>query len=194
MPLLLGIVYWLRSWKRLQVKTHGAEVRKTFRNWISLFPNRGVLLCTHGVVLIVGFGLTGCKKKPPPAPPPPQVEVMTVSPRDVPIYKEWIGTLDGFVNAQIRAQVAGYLLKQDYIEGNQIKKGDLLFEIDPRPFEAALEQAKGKLAQDEAQFGKTQLDVKRLTPLAKANAISRQELDDAVQSNLAAQASVKADQ
>src|SRR5207249_4679946 len=135
MPLLLGIVYWLPSWRRLQVKTHGTEVRKTFRNWISLFPNRSLLLCSHVVVLIVGFGLPGCKKKPAPAPPPPQVEVVTVSPRDVPIYKEWIGTLDGQVNAQIRAQVSGYLMKQNYVEGSQVKKDDLLFEIDPRPFQ-----------------------------------------------------------
>src|SRR5205807_10057568 len=120
----------------------------TLSKQVRKFPNTLSVDC---LALLLSVGVAGCKKKPSPAPPPPQVEVMTVSPRDVPIYKEWIGTLDGFVNAQIRAQVAGYLLKQDYIEGNQIKKGALLFEIDPRPFEAALEQAKGKLAQDEAQ-------------------------------------------
>src|SRR5438874_2110658 len=102
----------------------------------------------------------GCKKKPPAPPPPPVVEVVEVQPQDVPIYHDWIGSLDGLVNAQIRAQVNGYLLSQNYREGDSLKKGDLLFQIDPRPFEAALEQAKGQLAQAEAQFDKTELDVK----------------------------------
>src|SRR6266404_7010665 len=103
----------------------------------------------------------GCKKKPPAPPPPPVVEVVEVQPQDVPIYHDWIGSLDGLVNAQIRAQVNGYLLTQNYREGELVKKGDLLFEIDPRPFEAARDQAKGQLAQAEAQLGKTDLDVKR---------------------------------
>src|SRR5438876_5142070 len=76
---------------------------------------------------------SGCKKNKPPPPPPPEVLVITVQPKDVPIYKEWVGTLDGLVNAQIRAQVSGYLLSQKYAEGKVVKKGDLLFEIDPRP-------------------------------------------------------------
>jgi membrane fusion protein, multidrug efflux system len=119
---------------------------------------------------------------------------MTVSPREIPIYREWIGTLEGYVNAQIRAQVVGYLRSQDYQEGSEVTKGDLLFEIDPRPFEAALAQAQAKLAQDEAQESRTRWDVERYSPLAKQNAISQQEYNDAVQSNLAAQAQVKADQ
>ena len=135
----------------------------------------------------------GCKKKSPP-PPPPQVEVITLAPTNVPIFEEWIGTLDGFVNAQIRAQVTGYLLKQDYAEGGKVKKGDLLFEIDPRPFQAALDQAKSKLAQDQAQSGKTELDVKRYAPLAEEQAISQEELDDAVQANVGAKAQVKSDE
>jgi len=98
--------------------------------------------------------------------------------------------LDGLVNAQIRAQVTGYLLKQNYQEGDPIKKGDLLFEIDPRPFQAALDQAKGLLAQAEARFGKTKLDVKRYAPLVKDKAISQEEYDDAVQANLEAEAVV----
>src|SRR6266700_6794627 len=134
--------------------------------------------------------LAGCKKEPPAAPRPPTVEILEVHPQDVPIYHEWIGTLDGLVNAQIRAQVAGYLLKQNYREGDMVKKGDLLFEIDPRPFQAALDQAKGLLAQAEAQQDKTALDVKRFTPLAKVNAISQEELDDAIHANLAAKAGV----
>ncbi len=132
----------------------------------------------------------GCKKKPPPPPPPPVVEVIEVKGQDVPIYHEWIGTLDGLVNAQIRAQVSGYLLAQNYREGDLVKKGDLMFQIDQRPFQALLDQAKGQLAQAEARFGKTELDVNRLTPLARLKAISKQELDDAVQANLADQAAV----
>jgi membrane fusion protein (multidrug efflux system) len=113
-----------------------------------------------------------------------------VTQADVPIYHEWIGVLDGFVNAHIRAQVSGYLLSQNYREGDPIKKGDLLFEIDPRPFQAALDQAKGQLAQAEARLGKTELDVKRYAPLVKEKAISQEEYDDAVQANLEAKAAV----
>jgi membrane fusion protein (multidrug efflux system) len=109
---------------------------------------------------------------------------------DVPIYHEWVGTLDGLVNATIRAQVAGYLLTQNYREGDVIKKGDMLFEIDPRPFQAALDQTKGLLAQAEARSGKTELDVKRYAPLVKDKAISQEEYDDAVQADLEAKAAV----
>src|ERR1044071_4427065 len=109
----------------------------------------------------------GCKPKASVTPPRPVVEVANVTQADVPIYHEWIGTLDGLVNAQIRAQVTGYLQTQNYREGNPIRKGDLLFEIDPRPFQAALDQAKGHLAQAEPRFGKTNLDVKRYEPLVK---------------------------
>jgi membrane fusion protein (multidrug efflux system) len=108
----------------------------------------------------------------------------------VPIYHEWIGTLDGLVNATIRAQVAGYLVAQNYHEGDNLKKGDLLFEIDPRPFQAALDQAVGLQAQAEARLGKTELDVKRYAPLVKTRAISQEEYDDAVQANLEAKAAV----
>ncbi len=137
--------------------------------------------------------MSGCKGKPHVnAPAPPLVEVATVTQADVPIYHEWIGVLDGFVNAHIRAQVTGYLLSQNYKEGDPIKKGDLLFEIDPRPFQAALDQAKGQLAQADARLGKTELDVKRYAPLVKDKAISQQEYDDAVQANLEAKAAVVA--
>ena len=118
------------------------------------------------------------------------VEVAPVTQADVPIYHEWIGVLDGLVNAQIRAQVTGYLITQDYREGDPIKKGDLLFQIDPRPFQAALDQAKGLLAQAEARSGKTELDVKRYAPLVKDKAISQEEYDDAVQADLEAKAAV----
>ena len=147
---------------------------------------------------LLGMGVwvlvaAGCKREAPVA-PPPKVLVLTISPREVPIYQQWIGTLDGYPNAQIRAQVTGYLLKQDYAEGGHVKQGDLLFEIDPRPFQAALDQALAKLAQDQAMVGKTELDVKRYTPLVKEQAVSQEELDNAVQANLSAKAAVAADQ
>jgi membrane fusion protein (multidrug efflux system) len=118
------------------------------------------------------------------------VQVATVTQADVPVYHEWVGTLDGLVNATIRAQVTGYLIAQDYREGDAIKKGDLLFEIDPRPFQAVLDQAAGQLAQAQARLGKTELDVKRYAPLLKDKAISQEEYDDAVQANLGAKAEV----
>src|SRR5690242_6541953 len=129
---------------------------------------------------------------------PPAVELVRVEQRDVPIYGEWIGTLDGLVNADVRAQVTGYLLKQGYEEGVFVKKGQLLFQIDPRPFQAALDQAEGQLAQAKAQLanaeavqGRTELDVKRYTPLAREQAAPQQDLDNAVQNNLAAIANVE---
>jgi membrane fusion protein (multidrug efflux system) len=149
---------------------------------------------TPVVLAAVAMGLlfSGCKEKPP-AKPPLQVQVVAVTRQDVPIYQQWIGTLDGYPNAQIRAQVSGYLIRQDYMEGGKVGKGDLLFEIDPRPFQAALDQALGKLAQDQAQCGKTELDVKRYTPLAREQAISQEELDDAIQANLMAGAAIQSD-
>jgi membrane fusion protein (multidrug efflux system) len=155
-------------------------------------PGQGI---SRRAVLFVAMALlgggAGCNKADPPPPPgPPEVQVMTVALQDVPVYEEWIGMLDGYVNAQIRAQVSGYLMSQIYKEGSFVKKGDVLFQIDPRPFKAALDQAKGQVGMAEAQLGRTELDVKRFTPLASSNAISQEEMDDAVQSNLAARASL----
>ncbi len=126
------------------------------------------------------------------APPTAEVEVASVVQQDVPIYGEWVATLDGYVNAQIQPQVSGYLIKQSYKEGSYVRKGQVLFEIDPRPFQAILDQAKAQLAQAEAQLGKTQLDVDRDTPLAKERAVAQSQLDNDIQANLAAKASVKA--
>ncbi|HXJ95648.1 MAG TPA: efflux RND transporter periplasmic adaptor subunit [Terriglobia bacterium] len=140
------------------------------------------------------------------APLAPAVEVASVEQRDVPVYGEWIGTLAGQVTADVKAQVTGYLLRRDYTEGSYVTKGQLLFEIDPRPFQAALDQAKGQLAQAEAQLTqdqaqlataeanqlKSQLDVDRYTPLVKAEAVSQQDLDNATQANLANKAQVQA--
>src|SRR5690349_3453218 len=143
-------------------------------------------------------GLAGCETKQRAAPAPPAVECVEVVQRDVPVTKEWVATLDGFVNAQIRAQVKGLLVRQNYTNGAFVQKGSALFEIDPRPFQAELdqatanlEQAKANLQRAQAQLGKTDLDVNRYTPLAKESAISQQELDDAVQANLASKAQVE---
>jgi len=126
------------------------------------------------------------------------VEVVQVEQKDVPIFGEWIGTLDGLVNADVRAQVTGYLLQQGYQEGAFVKKGQLLFQIDPRPFQAVVDQAQGQLAQATATLdnavavqGRTELDVNRYTPLAKEQAASQQDLDNAIQNNLAAKATVE---
>jgi RND family efflux transporter MFP subunit len=165
------------------MKSGKARIAMLLQRW---WPRAAPVVAATGVLLC----LAGCTPKSHVAPPPPMVEVAAVTQADVPIYHEWIGILDGLVNAQIRAQVTGYLLKQNYREGDPIKKGDLLFEIDPRPFQAALDQAKGLLAQTEARFGKTELDVKRYAPLVKDKAISQEEYDDAVQANLEAKAAV----
>lgn len=135
----------------------------------------------------------GCANKTEAAPPPPpEVQVVNIEQKDVPVYGEWVATLDGFVNADIRPQVPGYLMKQTYKEGTRVRKGDVLFEIDPRPFEAALQAAQGQQAQAEAQLGKTALDVQRDTPLAKQSAIPQAQLDNDIQANAAASAVVKA--
>jgi membrane fusion protein (multidrug efflux system) len=139
---------------------------------------------------VLATGLAGCGKATTATPPPADVQVVTVQQKDVPLVREWVGSLGGFVDAQIRAQVTGYLVKQDYKEGAAVKQGDLLFEIDPRPFAAMLAQSQGGLAQARAQLEKARLDVDRFTPLVRDKAISQEELDDAVQSRLAAEAMV----
>src|SRR5215475_5548426 len=166
------------------------------------------------IALLIAVGGSKSKEKAPAtAPPPASVEVAQVSRQDVPIYSEWIGSLDGMVNAEIRAQVTGYLLRQNYKEGSFVRKGQLLFEIDPRPFQATLDQANGDLAKAQAQLAqansqllqaqaqlaqaeanqvKAQLDVDRNTPLAKEKAITTQEYDNSIQANIAAKAQVKA--
>jgi RND family efflux transporter MFP subunit len=146
------------------------------------------------------------------APPAPEVAVVQVEQRDVPIYNEWIGTLDGMVNADIKAQVSGYLQTQGYTEGSYVRTGQLLFQIDPRPFQAVLDQAKGQLAQATGQLAqakaqltqaqaqvsvaeanqvRSQLDEDRYIPLMKQQAITQQDLDNATQNNLAAKAQVQ---
>jgi RND family efflux transporter MFP subunit len=146
------------------------------------------------VILMVALGIfvSSCNRgRAAAATPTPEVEVATVEQRDVPVFSEWVATLDGYVNAQIRPQVSGYIIKQNYVEGSVVGKGQALFEIDPRPFSAALDRAKGDLAQSQAQLGKSMLDVDRDTPLAEAKAIAQSQLDNEVQAKLGAQAAVE---
>src|SRR5437667_9439282 len=162
-------------------------------------------ICLIATTLLVSTGCSNATSSAKP-PDPTEVEVVAVEQKDVPIYAEWIGTLSGQVNADIKAQVTGYLLTQNYKEGSYVRKGQLLFEIDSRPFQAALDQAKGQLAQAEAQLVqeearlataeanelKSQLDVEKYDPLAKADAVSKQDFDNAVQTNVANKAQVQA--
>jgi len=146
------------------------------------------------VILMVALGsfASSCNRgRAATATPTPEVEVATVEQRDVPVFSEWVATLDGYVNAQIRPQVSGYIVKQNYTEGSLVRRGQVLFEIDPRPFTAALDRAKGDLAQAQAQLGKSTLDVERDTPLAEAKAIAKSQLDNEVQAKLGAQAAVE---
>ena len=153
----------------------------------------------HVLLSAIVLASLGCAKSAQPQARPPDVAVVKVEQKDVPIWREWIGTLDGLVNAQIKPQVTGYLLRQNYTDGAFVKKGQLLFEIDPRTFQAAVDQAKGQLANAEGQVAqaqanevKTQQDVTRYTPLAKEQAIAQQDLDNAIQANAAAKAQVEA--
>jgi RND family efflux transporter MFP subunit len=114
------------------------------------------------------------------APPPPQVEISTVTQRDVPVYQEWVGTLDGMVNAQIRAQVTGYLIRRNYEEGQLVKKDQLLYEIDPRTFQAALDGALSTLAREEAQVTTAKLDLNRIQRLLPERAVSVRDRDNAL--------------
>ena len=165
-----------------------------------------------GVALMSAVGCTS-RTNAAGAPPPPEVEVALVQQRDLPVEREWIGTLDGMVNAAVKAQVVGYLQTQNYAEGSFVHKGQLLFEIDPRPFQAAADQAEGQLAQAKAQLiqaqsgllqaraqllsaeanqRKAQLDEDRYIPLAQQQAITQQDLDNAKQNNESQKAQVAA--
>jgi membrane fusion protein (multidrug efflux system) len=138
------------------------------------------------------FGLGCGKTNAAPALPASEVEVASVVQKDIPIFSEWVATLDGYVNAQIQPQVTGYIIRQTYKEGSFVRKGQLLFQIDPRPFQALLDQANAQLAQTQAQLAKAQMDVDRDTPLAQAHAIAQSQLDNDIQANRAAAAAVKA--
>ncbi|HST30379.1 MAG TPA: efflux RND transporter periplasmic adaptor subunit [Chthoniobacterales bacterium] len=145
--------------------------------------------------VLLALLVTGCSRKPPQTgPAAPEVLVTTVQPRNVPRVLERVATLDGFINANINAQVQGYIVSRDYQEGSLVKKGDLLFQIDPRPFEAALAQAKGTLAKDQANSAKADADQKRAIDLFNKKVISDQERDTAIAAAGSSKANVEADE
>jgi membrane fusion protein (multidrug efflux system) len=191
-------------------------LRRVFlRHKLSVSAITVVAVAILGALIIAGRS----NKPAQAAPRPPDVEVVRVEQKDVPVYSEWIGTTEGMVNADIKAQVTGYLLRQNYQEGSFVRKGQLLFEIDPRPFQALVNQAKGDLAKSESQVQqaitqldqalaqlaqansqlmqaeanqrKTQLDVNKYTPLLEQKAVTQQEFDNADQANDAARAQVE---
>ncbi len=162
----------------------------------------GIALLYHGLfavfagAMVLGSAtLSGCGNHVNAAStgtrPPMKVAVVSATQSDVPITGEWVGTLDGYVNAQIQPQANGYLIRQDYREGSQVQEGQVLFEIDPRPFEAALQQAQGQLGQAHAQLALTQINVNRDTPLAEAHAIAQSQLDNETQQKAQAEAAVQ---
>ena len=140
---------------RMKLRCSGFRVPGSeLGNWTLNFERlRAVWLALASAVVLC---LVGCGKSAQPQPAPAEVEVVRVEQKDVPIWKEWIGTLDGLVNAQIKPQVTGYLLRQTYKDGSFVKKDQLLFEIDPRTFQAALDQAKGQLASAEGQLAQAE--------------------------------------
>jgi membrane fusion protein (multidrug efflux system) len=152
----------------------------------SLFPLGGTILA------LTIFLLPACGRKEARGPAPPSIEVVNVLQQEVPVYHEFVGTTDGLVNAKIRAQVDGYLIKRNYKEGSYVKKGQVLFEIDPRPFQAALEQAKGQLAQNQGNYFTAKTTLQKVLPLAKLNAVSKQDRDNAIGQERAARAAVEA--
>jgi membrane fusion protein (multidrug efflux system) len=159
-----------------------------------LFP--GKWPCSGFILLIVfalgASGLAGCGQKPVERAAPPAIEVVQVLQQDVPVYREYVGTTTGLVNAKVRAQVDGYLIRRNYKEGSYVRQGQILFEIDPRPFQAALEQAKGQLAQNQGDYYTAKTNLEKALPLAKLNAISRQDRDNAIGRARAAKAAVEA--
>jgi multidrug efflux pump subunit AcrA (membrane-fusion protein) len=144
------------------------------------------------LVMLAVLWLCGCsdEKKAATPPPPPEVMVAEVVQKDVPVYREWVASMDGIVNATILAQVEGYLVKQNYKEGDFVKKGTMLFEIDPRPFQASVEEAKAALARYQAVLTTAKANLKRILPLAAANAVSQRDKDNAVGAAESAEADV----
>jgi RND family efflux transporter MFP subunit len=178
-----------------KTKTHNFKMRMEMSRTVSTTLNLQYSKLGFTAVLLLSLMAAACGRGNvhAAAPPAPEVRVAPVIQQDVPVYADWVATLDGYVNAEIRPQVSGYIVKQDYKEGSHVRKGQVLFEIDPRPFQAALDRAKGDLAQAQAQLGKSSLDVERDTPLAEARAIAKSQLDNEIQAKLGAQAAVESD-
>lgn len=170
-------------------------MERTYRRIESVRGNCQAMGLAAMAMLVAALWLTGCSKEEmKPAVMVPVVETIAVVQRDVPVKKEWVGVLDGLVNATIRPQVSGYLIRQNYKEGEAVRKGQVLFEIDPRPFQAALNKAKAQLSQQMARHETSKANLARIKPLAEKNAVSQKDLDDAVGTELSARSSVEAAQ
>ena len=165
----------------------------TARRRSALRRHAGAAL-VDAIVIACTLGVAACSKPPPPAPPATDVKVAEVGKQDVPVHSEWVGTTDGYINAQIRAKVQGYLLTKGYREGSTVKAGQLLYQLDPRQYQADLDKAKGDLAQAKANLQRSQLNEAKYRPLVALGAVSRREYDDTVQEVRANQAAVEAAQ
>jgi RND family efflux transporter MFP subunit len=162
--------------------------RQVAETWPNRWPQYTVIVLT----ITFGLALVGCGRSHAAMQlPTPEVLAAVPVQQDVPVHSEWVATLDGYVNAEIRPQVSGYIISQNYKEGSVVRKGQVLFEIDPRPFQTTLDRAKGELAQAEAQLAKSNIDVERDTPLAEKKAVPKEKLDNEIQAKLAAQAAVQ---
>jgi len=189
---------WVHELRACWKVNHRTDAERAFIEHLSVRSKRSIsnLFGFLIVLVFVAAMEAGCERPVASAPPPapPVVEVARAIQKDVPLEGEWVGTLEGYVNAQIQPHVSGYLIRQDYKEGGFVREGQVLFEIDPRPFQAALDQAKGQLAQAEAQLANAELNVKRDVPEAEAHAIPQSQLDNDTQAQLGAKAAVEADQ
>ena len=152
----------------------------------------GLILAALAAVMFAGASCGSLKQQSAASGPPVAVGVVKAIQMDVPVHAEWVATLEGYINAQIQPQVSGYLISQNYKEGSHVHKGDVLFQIDPRPFQAALDQAKGQLAQARAQLYLAEVNVKRDTPLVKERAIAQSQLDTETAARMQAQAAIQA--
>jgi len=161
-----------------------------YRGWRK---RQSVTVSSLAIVALSAAMLSGCSRKPPAAAPSAlSVQVVKAIQQDVPVYGDWIATLDGFVNAQIQPEVSGYLVKQLYLEGSYVQKDQVLFQIDPRTFQAALDQAKAQLAQAQAHLALAEINVKRDTPLVEQHAIAQSQLDSEIADERQSKASVQA--
>src|SRR5208337_4799384 len=187
----------MRDMNTTRVVTHlrdgGSRKEATARELAACLGHNPASALVASILLIVSsLTLAGCGSSHA-AFKLPDTEVLVAHPvqQDVPVHSEWVATLDGYVNSEIRPHVSGYIISQNYKEGSVVRKGQALFEIDPRPFQAALDGAKGELAQAEAQLGKSTIDVERDTPLAAQKAVPKEKLDNEIQTKLAAEAAVE---
>ena len=185
-----------RAMRTIKVSTHSrscssgvAAVTHTLVSSLADGRTTGILACILFIFPILA--LSGCNRRAAFRMPDPEVLVAPPVQQDVAIHNEWVATTDGYVNAEIRPQVSGYIIKQNYKEGAVVRKGEVLFEIDPRPFQAAVDGARGQLAQAEAQLRKSAIDVERDTPLVAQKAVPKEKLDNEIQAKHAAEAAVE---